>query len=219
MRRTSSLPQRVKAGLSRECDVVRRNVSLPRAIFFTVLVGFVVYFTHLPMRKLAWYYHKPLNHYWPTEYRTNAKNLAVEMPTGEKLSLDDFLKNHGVKSNIAAVSISKDDFVSQCDGCISEPLRLADVMLDITPDWSQEKSVVILSDVVQGILMLFALITMGVLPLMQKVARVSVVSMVTRVLRIALSLHCNYPTPCFSVHESTRTSKSLSTQDCRRRRW
>jgi len=181
--------RRVITGIRREYTILKRNKLLLRLLFFTLFVLCTLYFTYLPLRKLAWHFHRPLNYYWPEEYRSSSSQVNVKLNNGAQLSLETLLQNNGISSSISHVTIRKNDFVSQCDGCISEPLRLEDVLLDAMPDWSDETFVVQLTELVHGLILVFAVLNLLCLPLLQSIARVSIVSMVTRTLRIIFILH------------------------------
>jgi len=181
--------RRVITGIRREYSILKRNKLLLPQLFFALFVVGTFYFTYLPLRKLAWHFHRPLSYYWAEEYRSNSSQVNVKLNNGAQLSLETLLQNNGISSNISTVSIRKNDFVSQCDGCISEPLRLEDVLLDAMPNWSDETFVVQLTEIVHALILAFAVLNLLCLPLLQSIARVSVVSMVTRCLRIIFVLH------------------------------
>lgn len=181
-------PTNIRSGLVREYDIVKRNVNLPWIIGFTTLAVCILYACYLPFRKLAWYHHTPLHHYWPEEYRSSSEHLVVRLSNGEEYSLDDLMKKNNLDVEIDSVSISRENFVAQCDGCIAEPLRLKDRIMDWTPDWSKKKSAVIMSEVVQGVIIGLAAIHFCILPLLLTRMRVSAASMLIRVVRIAFTL-------------------------------
>jgi len=181
-------PTNIRSGLVREYDIVKRNVKLPWIIGFPITCACVLYACYLPFRKLAWYHHTPLHHYWPKEYRTSPQDVVARLSNGDEVPLKDLMERNHLGVDINSVSISREKFVEQCDGCIAEPLRLKDAIMDWTPDWSRKNSALIMSEVLQGVIIGLAVIHFCILPLLLTRMRVSAVSMVIRVVRIAFTL-------------------------------